>query len=62
VIDRDRVEMVDFGTGDDPYKRDWMEQVRTRYRLELLRPGQARNWALIARAGLRRLAEVAGRV
>jgi hypothetical protein len=62
VIDRDRVTLVDFGTGDDPYKRDWMEQVRTRYRLELLRPGQARNWPLIARAGLRRLAEVAGRV
>ena len=62
VIDRDRVALVDFGTGDDAYKRDWMEQVRTRYRLELLRPGQARNWPLIARAGLRRLAEVAGRV
>jgi CelD/BcsL family acetyltransferase involved in cellulose biosynthesis len=28
VIDRDRVTWVDFGTGDDPYKRDWMEQVR----------------------------------
>lgn len=61
VIDRDRVAMVDFGTGDDAYKRDWMEQVRTRYRLELLRPGQARNWPLIARAGLRRLAVAAGR-
>lgn len=28
VIDRDRVGLVDFGTGDDSYKRDWMEQVR----------------------------------
>jgi CelD/BcsL family acetyltransferase involved in cellulose biosynthesis len=61
VIDRDRVSRIDFGTGDDAYKRDWMESVRTRYRLDLLRPGQVRNWPKIARAGLRRLAEVAGR-
>jgi CelD/BcsL family acetyltransferase involved in cellulose biosynthesis len=61
VIDRDKVAWVDFGTGNDAYKRDWMEQVRTRWRLDLLRPGLARNWPTIARAGLRRLAEVAGR-
>ena len=28
----DRVEMVDFGTGTDAYKRDWMEANRPRYR------------------------------
>lgn len=65
VIDRDKVEFVDFGTGDDGYKRDWMEDVRTRYRLELLRPLQPRNWPIItksiAKRGLRRLAEKAGR-
>jgi CelD/BcsL family acetyltransferase involved in cellulose biosynthesis len=61
VIDRDKVSMVDFGTGNDTYKRDWMEQVRSRWRLDLLRLGLARNWSTIARAGLRRLAEVAGR-
>lgn len=61
VIDRDKVELIDFGTGDDGYKRDWMEDVRTRYRLEMLRPGQPRNWPLIARAGLRRLAVATGR-
>ena len=27
VIDEDRVAPVDFGTGDDAYKRDWMEEV-----------------------------------
>ena len=55
VIDRDRVELVDFGTGDDAYKRDWMEQVRPRYRLEMLRrtPG---NWPRIARNTVRKLA------
>jgi CelD/BcsL family acetyltransferase involved in cellulose biosynthesis len=61
VIDRDGVEMVDFGTGDDGYKRDWMEEVRTRYRIEMLRPLRPRNWPLIAKAGLRRLAVAAGR-
>lgn len=62
VIDRDKVDMVDFGTGDDGYKRDWMEDVRTRYRLEMLRPLHPRNWPLIAKASLRRLAVAAGRV
>lgn len=61
VIDRDKVAMVDFGTGDDGYKRDWMEEVRTRYRIELLRPIKPRNWPFIAKAGLRRLAVAAGR-
>lgn len=61
VIDGDKVEVVDFGTGNDGYKRDWMEEVRTRYRLDLLRPMQPRNWPLIAKAGLRRLAAAAGR-
>lgn len=61
VIDHDKVDLVDFGTGNDGYKRDWMEEVRTRYRLDLLRPMQPRNWPLIAKAGLRRLAAAAGR-
>lgn len=65
VIDRDKVELVDFGTGNDGYKRDWMEEVRTRYRLELLRPFRPENWPRIAkslaRSGLRRLAEAASR-
>jgi CelD/BcsL family acetyltransferase involved in cellulose biosynthesis len=56
VIDIDKVAMVDFGTGDDPYKRDWMEQVRPRYRLDMMRPFAPRNWLVFARIGLRRLA------
>ena len=55
VIDRDKVTLVDFGTGDDGYKRDWMESVRPRYRLELLRPGYPANWPRIAKARLRAL-------
>ncbi|RYZ61224.1 MAG: GNAT family N-acetyltransferase [Proteobacteria bacterium] len=54
VIDRDRVEWVDFGTGDDPYKRDWMEQVRPRWRLTCLR-GDPRNWLQLVRSFARKL-------
>ncbi|MBA4161128.1 MAG: GNAT family N-acetyltransferase [Novosphingobium sp.] len=53
VIDRDRVAMVDFGTGNDPYKRDWMELVRPRYQLEMYRPKWPGNWPRIVRAALR---------
>jgi CelD/BcsL family acetyltransferase involved in cellulose biosynthesis len=56
VIDVDKVDVVDFGTGDNPYKRDWMEEVRPRYRLDMLRPLAPENWLIIARTGLRRLA------
>jgi Acetyltransferase (GNAT) domain len=56
VIDRDHVELVDFGTGDDPYKRDWMEQQRPRYRIEAFRPGWPGNWPKIAKRALRGLA------
>jgi hypothetical protein len=55
TIDHDRVEWVDFGTGDDPYKRDWMEQVRPRYRLTCWRPADPRNWPAIGKALLRKL-------
>ena len=56
VIDCDRIELVDFGTGDDGYKRDWMEQVRPRYRLDCYLAAAPQNWAAIARQYLRRLA------
>jgi hypothetical protein len=65
VIDIDKVDLVDFGTGDDPYKRDWMEIVRPRYRLDIYRPLDARNWPgiwrAIAKHGARRLAAAAKR-
>ena len=56
VIDCDQVDLVDFGTGDDGYKRDWMEQVRPRFRLDCYRAAAPQNWAAIARQRLRRLA------
>lgn len=55
VIDHDHVQLVDFGTGDDPYKRDWMEQARPRFHLTCLRPAAPRNWPLLAKTTLRKL-------
>jgi hypothetical protein len=60
VIDTDKVEMVDFGTGDDPYKSLWMEETRPRYRLECLRLGSPANWVRLAKASLRKLASGSG--
>jgi hypothetical protein len=61
VIDRDKVTLVDFGTGDDPYKRDWMETMRPRYRLEMYRPGWPGNWPAMAKHAARGLARRLGR-
>jgi hypothetical protein len=55
AIDGDGVAQVDFGTGDDPYKRDWMDGARPRYRLQCWRRGDPRNWPAIARHKLRTL-------
>ena len=62
VITEDGVEFVDFGTGDDPYKRDWMESSRPRYRLQAWRKGDPRNWPAIGKAKLRTLVSHRGRV
>jgi hypothetical protein len=56
VIDRDKVELVDFGTGDDAYKRDWMDVARPRFRLTCWRRGDPRNWPAIGKRWLRTLA------
>ena len=56
AIDIDGVELVDFGTGSDGYKRDWMEANRPRYRLTCLDWRNSRAWPAIAKARLRHLA------
>lgn len=56
VIDHDRVELVDFGTGNDPYKRDWMELDRPRYRIDCLDPRQPRAWPALLKRALGRVA------
>ncbi len=49
VIDVDKVDLVDFGTGDDGYKRDWMELDRPRYRIDCLDPRQPRSWPALGK-------------
>lgn len=49
VIDLDKVAVVDFGTGNDAYKTDWMEAVRPRYRITCVRPHHPANWPRIAK-------------
>ena len=56
AIDIDGVELVDFGTGSDGYKRDWMEANRPRYRLTCLDWRNPRAWSAFAKARFRHLA------
>lgn len=55
VIDEDRVHEIDFGTGNDPYKRDWMECVRQRWRLDAWRMAAPRQWPSLGKALARRM-------
>lgn len=55
VIDLHQVNEVDFGTGNDGYKADWMEAVRPRYRLTCLRPTAPQNWPQLAKWAIRSL-------
>ncbi len=56
VIDTDHVRIVDFGTGDDAYKPDWMDAVRPRYHLTMLRPLAPANWPWMIKQRLKGLA------
>jgi hypothetical protein len=38
VIDKDHVSLVDFGTGDDRYKADWMDRRDPLYSLQMFNP------------------------
>lgn len=53
AIDEDHVHTVDFGTGDDAYKADWMDAVRPRYRIEAYDPRDWRNWPELAKKALK---------
>ncbi len=53
VIDVDRVTLVDFGTGDQSYKADWMDGLRTRFRIDCLDPLRPKAWPALAKRLLR---------
>jgi CelD/BcsL family acetyltransferase involved in cellulose biosynthesis len=45
AIDVDGVQTIDFGTGDDTYKADWMEEKHALYRIELFNLRRPTAWA-----------------
>ncbi|MBC7986074.1 MAG: GNAT family N-acetyltransferase [Sphingomonadaceae bacterium] len=49
VIERDAPKQIDYGTGDEPYKAEWMARARPLYRIEMLNPRQPRAWPKLAR-------------
>lgn len=55
VIERDTVSQIDFGNGNERYKADWMEEIRTRFRIDCINPGSPRGWFDLAKRAARRL-------
>lgn len=52
ALDEDRVSRIDYGTGDDGYKRDWMGERATLWRLEAFNLASPRGMLGAARAAL----------
>jgi CelD/BcsL family acetyltransferase involved in cellulose biosynthesis len=50
ALDVDRVRTIDYGTGDEPYKADWMDERRTLWRLTAYNPRTLRGLIGAARA------------
>ena len=57
VITRDGVAQVDFMTGDDGYKRDWMTHCRHRHGIAAYHPGSVRGLARLTGHTLKRAAK-----
>jgi hypothetical protein len=56
VFNADQSTRIDFGTGDDGYKRDWMESSAPLLTIEAFDPKQPASWPHLARASASRLA------
>lgn len=62
VIDIDHVQQIDFGTGDDSYKADWMEQQRPRFAQDFYWPHSPLSWPdLTARAARQAISDLAAK-
>ena len=55
AIDRDRVSLIDFGTGDDRYKADWMDTRVMRMRVEMFNPRKLAGLVGATKTALRAL-------
>lgn len=52
AIDRDRVDRIDYGTGDNGYKTDWMERRIPLQRIDAFNPRFAAAWLPAARTAI----------
>lgn len=52
AIDADHVRMIDYGTGDNAYKTEWMDRRETLYRLDFFNPRFASAWLPAARTAI----------
>ncbi|MBA38284.1 MULTISPECIES: GNAT family N-acetyltransferase [Sphingobium] len=50
AIDQDRVTMIDYGTGDNGYKTDWMERRIPLTRVDAFNPRAVNQWPAAVRA------------
>jgi len=50
ALDVDHVRVIDYGTGDDAYKKDWMAERRVLWQIEAFNPRTLRGLAGAARA------------
>jgi len=55
AIDTDRVDRIDFGLGDEPYKAEWTDTPNPVYRIDAYRPDSLRGLAGIGRERAARL-------
>lgn len=55
AIDTDKVSQIDFGTGDDAYKRDWMESAAPLYRVDMFNLKKPQAWLPAIRESLSHL-------
>ena len=52
AIDTDGVGLIDYGTGDNAYKSEWMDRRETLYRLDFFDPRFASTWLPAARTAI----------
>jgi hypothetical protein len=52
VIDQDKIHTIDYGTGDEPYKADWMDNRQQLYTLSLYNPKKLSGFFGAAKSGL----------
>lgn len=58
VIDTDRVEEIDFLTGNEAYKQDWMSERRERFALSCVNQAKPTGWAENFTGSLKRLLKI----